>query len=430
MKILWVSNLIVGDLAVSKGAKLTSGQWLNAEIENEKKLSQNEIVIVTSSVCAETLVKDNIKYIVLSHGNVAHYKVCDENISEWKSLFESEKPDLILVWGTEYDIGRCALIANDKKIPSVIYIQGVMSSIAKNYRGGLSDSQIKKMTTIVEKIRHTSIFDVERIQCKKADFEGQSIGLCDGIIVENKWAQSQYLENSPDLKVYKSRLPIKTEFFDYMWRGEDFLKHTIITTAANYPLKGLHILLKALVLVKKKYPDVQLFVPGPNNIFIDGIKKNILQSGYCKYIRNYIQKNSLTDNVVFTGPLTSSAYAEYMQKCNVFVSASAVENHGSALREAMSVGVPCVSSRVGGLVEYAKHGKNCSLYDYGDVEQLAECIMELFEDKNLRAIYSEAGRATIEDMYSKNSLMTLNEIYVEALKNIEGGNYGNENRND
>ena len=33
-------------------------------------------------------------------------------------------------------------------------------------------------------------------------------------------------------------------------------------SAANYPIKGLHMLLKALTIVKAYYPDVKLFIPG------------------------------------------------------------------------------------------------------------------------------------------------------------------------
>lgn len=413
MKIIWITNLVVGDLALSHGIKLTSGQWLNAEIDNEKNTGENEIVVCTSGEGAEELTKGNIRYIVLPHGNVSYYSVTEEKINDWKRLFDKEKPDIILVWGTEYDIGKCALSANNKKIPAVIYIQGVMKSIASNYRGGLSDKEISDFTTLVEKLRKTTVWDLEKSQSVRAEVEKEIVMLADGVIIENAWAEKQYKEISPKLKIFKSRLPIKKDFAKYEWKNGEFELYSIVTTAANYPLKGLHKLLEAVKIVKGRYPNVKLYVPGPNNVTTKGFKAKLTRSGYCRKVAEDIKKYQLNENVVFTGPLTTNQYAERMKKSNVFVTASAIENHCSALREAMSVGVPCISSRVGGIPEYAVDRENCSLYEYSDIESLAEKICELFEDGALRQKYSENGKLKIKTMYSEENLMSLNDIYKE-----------------
>ena len=411
MKILWITNMIVGDLALSRGMKLTSGQWLNAEIDNEKSKGLNEIVICTSGTKATELEKDNIKYVVLAHGNVSSYFSTEERIADWKRVFEAEKPDLILVWGTEYDIGKCALLANQRKIPSLIYIQGVMRSIEKHYRGGLSDKEISKFTTLLEKVRKTTVWDLEKSQHIRAEVERECIKLADGVILENDWAEEQYREFSPDLKVFRSRLPIKKKFAEYSWQENEYEKYSIVTTAANYPLKGLHKLLEAINIVKGKYPNVKLYVPGQNNVTTKGFKSNLKRSGYCRKIANDMKRYGIEDNVVFTGPLSTEQYAERMRKSNAFVSASAIENHCSALREAMSCGVPCISSRVGGIPEYAKDRENCSLYEFSDSQALAEKICEIFEDESLRARYSENGKAKIKRMYNEENLMSLTEVY-------------------
>ncbi len=415
MKIFWITNMVVGDLALSRGIKLTSGQWLNAEIDSEKSTGQNEIVVCTSGDRAEELIKDNIKYIVVPHGSVSAYSVTEEHVNDWQKLFDNEKPDIILVWGTEYDIGRCALIANNKKIPAVIYIQGVMCSIASNYRGGLSDKEISGFTTLLEKLRKTTVWDLEKRQSVRAAVEKECVMLADGVILENAWAEEQYKQMSPDLKIYKSRLPIKKDFAEYEWENGGYEPYSIVTTAANYPLKGLHKLIEAVKVVKERYPNVKLYIPGPNNVTTKGFKAKLTRSGYCRKIAADIKKYKLSENVIFTGPLTTIQYAERMKKSNVFVTASAIENHCSALREAMSVGVPCISSRVGGIPEYAIDRENCSLYEYSDYDSLAEKICELFEDEALRNKYSQNGKTKIKNMYTIENLMSLSDIYKEIM---------------
>lgn len=417
MKIMWITNVIVGDLASKHGVTVTSGQWLNAELEKEKSDCINEIVVCTSGAQREELKAGNITHIVLPHGAVAHYSISEERIKDWKELFSSISPDLILVWGTEYDIGRCALIANEGKIPSVVYVQGVMSAVAEHYRGGLTNKEIAKMTTIVERVRKTTLWDIEKKHVRSAQIERDFIALSGRIIVENDWAAEQYRKALPDVRIYRNRLPIKKVFSEFPWNDEKCKRHTLITTAAAYPLKGLHQLIKALALVVKRgYQDVLLSVPGPNGVIVHGIKSKLKQSGYCRWLRRYIRKNNLEKNVVFIGPQSPVEYAKQMQSAQVFVNASAVENHCSVLREAMSVGVPCISSAVGGIPEFAKDRENASLHKYGDVAELADKICELFEDSKLRERYSVSGKETVRQMYEDNPLKTLQEIYEQIAR--------------
>jgi glycosyltransferase involved in cell wall biosynthesis len=416
MKILWVVNSYCGALSEKYGLKLTSGQWLNAEIEKEKKLNKNEIIVCTSGKEKQELIDQNIKYVVLPHGSVSYYADTNSNLLDWQELLNKEKPSLILVWGTEYAIGKCALRANAKKIPSLIYVQGVMSSIREHYRGGLTDKEIKSFTTVVEKIRKTDVFSIEKKKDQAVNDERVAITFADGIVVETDWAKEQYLKIKPDLKIYKSRLPLNKVFFEYDWNKVGFSSREIITTASAYALKGLHNTLKSLVLVKEKYPNVKLIVPGPNSFFVNGVKNKILQSGYAKSIKKFIKKNGLISNVIFVGALTAKEYAYRMQNAEIFLSNSAIENHGSAIREAMALGVPCVVSSVGGVPEIAINGENCETFNYGNVEETAEKIIKLFSDNELKEKYSQNAKQFIKDLYGINDYPSLNEIYTTFVK--------------
>lgn len=415
MKVLWIVNMLIGALADRKKIKLSSGQWLNAELGNSYKKSGLDLVVCTSGNEYEELTDENIKYVVVPHGSVVSYKCNQDNIDYWNSFLEKEKPDVILIWGTEYLIGQCVLMANNHKYKSCIYIQGVMSSISENYRGGLSDSIISDFSTIVERLRRATIFDKERELNFKSSQEKDSIALADGIVVENQWAADQYLSVNPDLRFYWNRLPINPVFKQYRWSEDDCIEHSLITTAAGYPLKGLHFLLEALAYVKNTCPEVKLIIPGPDIVHTKGIISKIKQSGYGKYLSKIISRYDLENNVSFVGVLTPNKYAELMSRSEIFISASAVENHCSALREAMSIGVPCISSRVGGVPSYAKHNENALLYTYDNPKELAEYIIQLFSSSKLKRSLSQTARNTIEEMYSINNYDSLFDIYKKII---------------
>lgn len=414
---MWVTNQIVGSLAENKGLKPITGQWLNAELKKEEH-GFNELLICTIANHGEEYLDGQVKYIILGHGNIVLFKVNDEAINDWQKVIENENPDCILIWGTETAVGLAVLKANqltNKPVPVAVYIQGVMKSIYENYRGGFTDKEINDMTTLPEKIRHTGIFDIEKQYYEYYLREKEILKLTDYIILENKWAEKIYKEMNPEVKVLNNRLPIQMAFSQKDWNDERKEKHKIITSVAGYPLKGLHQLIKALCLVREKYPDVKLTIPGNNSFFVHGLKKRVSQHGFNRYIRRLIETNGLENNIMFVGPLSPEKYAEEMSQSEVYICASAIENHCSTLREAMSVGVPCISSAVGGIPEFAKDNENCLLYQFGDYEKMADCICRIFEDKNLRDKLSIEGKRTIKSMYDENPMMSLQDIYIEMV---------------
>lgn len=425
---MWITNQIIGSLANKKGLKPITGQWLNAELNREEQVGSNELLICTIAEDKECYIDGKNKYLVLDHGNIIHFKVNDDAIHDWKNVIDIEKPDCILIWGTECAVGHAVLLANKlakKPVPVAVYIQGVMKSIYENYRGGLTDLEIKRISTLLEKIRHTGILDFEKQYYNYYLREKEVLELTDYIIVENKWAESIYRDMNPRIKVLNHRLPIHNVFFQKEWSESKIETHRIITSAAGYPLKGLHQLIKALVLVRDKYPDVSLIVPGLNSFMVHGFKNRISQHGFNRYVRRLIEKNGLKNSVIFSGPLTPEQYAEEMCRSEVFVCASAIENHSSTLREAMSIGIPCVSSAVGGILEFATADVNCLLYQFNDYEKLAEYICRLFNNQELRMKLSYEGRRTISNMYLENKLMSMQEIYKEMVnwrKNYEDCN--------
>ena len=62
--------------------------------------------------------------------------------------------------------------------------------------------------------------------------------------------------------------------------------HSIIQ--GSYPIKGLHLALEALELLKNEYPDVKLYVAGSDIIHYNGIKQIIRKTYYAKYIITWI----------------------------------------------------------------------------------------------------------------------------------------------
>ena len=145
-------------------------------------------------------------------------------------------------------------------------------------------------------------------------------------------------------------------------------------------------------------------------------RSKLKQTGYSKLIYNMIKEYGLEDNIEFLGDLSAKQMAENMEKSNVFVVPSALENHSSTLKEAMIVGTPCISSFVGGVPEYVKHGENGLLYRFEEYEMLAEYIIMIFENEELAKKLSKNGCETITSNHkSENIYDNIQSIYNDVV---------------
>ena len=421
MKSLWIVNKCCGSFHQKiYGKKATGGQWLDAMLEEAVTVSDDSIVVVNieKNPQLDYFQDGNVTYYTLQGEPNANYDYKGEKtLNDWKKIIDTEKPDVIEIWGTEFPYSLAAMsVAKD--IPAVIYVQGILDSIAKYYLSGLTEKELKQAVTLRDILTKTTIQQTKRDYEKRAAYESEIVKRAGHIIVENQWAAAYYRKISPNVQVHFLPISISNSFCEHSWNEETMKSHTIMCPAANYPIKGLHMLLKALAIVKKIYPDVKLFVPGTAPKPTNNFKGKLKELGYDHLIKSMIADLGLTENVVYTGRLTADEMAQKMAEVNCFAMTSAIENHSSTLKEAMTVGTPCVASYVGGVPEYATDGENCLLYRYEDYEVLAQGICRLFEDKDLRAKLSKNASADMRKTKEKTDYEEMHGIFKDIILKV------------
>lgn len=421
MKILWVTNIPFDKLLSLLGKKdeNTSGSWLNAALNNFKNDNQFELTIVTTGNIKQitTSTDKNINYCILPRNTSSYYNHKNKkNRKNWMMIKEMFEPDIIQIWGTEFTHGYLALQVF-KNIPSVIYMQGLLKSIARYYLSGMSPKELRESITIRD------ILKLDWIRLSQKNFERRSIteakmiNISNNVIVENTWCASHCRTINPNIKIHFSNLNIRKEFFNCDWTVEKMQPKTIMCNAAGYPIKGLHILLKAFNIVLKRFPKAILMIPGETSPFEKNLIGKLKINGYTKFIKKLIIKFNIKNNVCFLGRLSSSLMAEQMSVANVFVLPSSIENHSSTLLEAMVVGTPCISANVGGIPEYLIHNRNGLLYRFEEYELLAVYICQLFENKEKAVFLSENAKKDIRNTRNSNDLKKqLINIYNKILE--------------
>jgi glycosyltransferase involved in cell wall biosynthesis len=87
-----------------------------------------------------------------------------------------------------------------------------------------------------------------------------------------------------------------------------------------------------------------------------------------------------------------------------------------ALLEAMSWGLPAITTPVGGIPEVVTHNETGLLVDPGDVQQLTEALQSLIEDESLRLKLGSAARQRVTPLDVKHYSCSLHELYRSTLK--------------
>jgi glycosyltransferase involved in cell wall biosynthesis len=134
--------------------------------------------------------------------------------------------------------------------------------------------------------------------------------------------------------------------------------------------KSADHLLRALQIVRQEIPEVQLQIIG------DGTHRPELEA--------LSRELGIDNSVEFLGYLSQQETVRRLQQITVLANCSAKEGWGLTVIEANSCGVPVVASDVPGLRDSVVDGKTGLLFEYGNIEQLAQKLLLTLRDENLR----------------------------------------------
>ena len=424
MKILWVTAAPIGPASriLDCPYKGTSGGWVQNIYEEIEHNADNQM----SFLCFDKKIKlGSEKYARTQEGEAYCFHMPQVSFGrkapkklkrQVEDVILKIKPDIIQIWGTETCVqNMIAQCAPD--ISKVVFIQGIIG-IHERYRGGgLDKLNLHCSMNLKEKI-------IDCIKRKnfsiQAQLEQQEINACKNVIIDNVFTLSYCEKLKEKINTYYYHLVANKVFYDKEWSIHNCSEYSVFTVFSGGPDKGLHQLLRAIEIVKRRIPKVKVFIPGIYHLEKDKLSSNVKKlTPYERLLTNLIKELDIEDNVVFCGKLSMYQMAERLASSHIFVNPSCMEIHASSLREAMAVGVPSISTYCGSVGEYVIEGVNGFLYRYEEHEVLAHKMYNLLTNANLA---SEISRNAKEQMgkyreHSQNeSILKIYEQIIERKK--------------
>jgi len=129
-------------------------------------------------------------------------------------------------------------------------------------------------------------------------------------------------------------------------------------------------------------------------------------------------------NVKLEGMFNHDELMNFYRKSRfVVVPSICFEQFGIVAIEAMSLGLPVIAARVGGLPEVVDHGVTGLLFEPGNAEDLEEKIQLLWENPELCKQMGKQGREKVIRQYTQDTYYNkLMEVYYKAIKMVQKRN--------
>jgi glycosyltransferase involved in cell wall biosynthesis len=159
-------------------------------------------------------------------------------------------------------------------------------------------------------------------------------------------------------------------------------------------------LIKIFPEIKKKFKDAKLIIVG------SGPQMNHLQK--------LIDEKGLDEDIALTGKLDNDLVMRYKKVSDVFVLNTAYEGMSHHILEVMNVGIPIVTTNVGGNPELIENGKTGLLTEYNNEKELEKAIIRLLDDKDYGNRLAGEAKKKVQE-FSEERMM---EETANMLKTI------------
>lgn len=324
-------------------------------------------------------------------------KVCDAAFS----VVNNVKPDIIHCFGSEWLWG---LVALKTSIPCVVHIQGsIVPYMNAQFPPGYNEYTVaevlglKKIITIRKQRKLTQSWVEQETRLWKA--VKYYMGRTD-------WDYSLTKMMNPNACYFHVDEALRGSFFsqEESWIYPQRNKIILFSTGCTTFWKGPDMMLKTAKVLKNNGIDFEWLVAGKMDT---KLRKIVEHHENCKFEDVNIKL------IGFTKP---EKLVQYLCNSTLYVHTAYIENSPNSICEAQMLGVPIVSTNVGGISTLLDG--NGKLVPANDPWQMANAILDLAKNKEKMIRFSQMGKKNAFKRHSPSLIKKqLLNCYLSILEN-------------
>ena len=185
-------------------------------------------------------------------------------------------------------------------------------------------------------------------------------------------APSGYLKYEFELKGYTTLLiPNVIPITKYNFKSRQKLQPKLLYVRSFAKIYNPTMAIEVLKELKKTYSKAVLCMVGPD------------KDGTLNEVQQLIDRYELHDSVEITGVLSKSEWHKKSEEFDIFINTTNVDNTPVSVIEAMALGLPIVSTNVGGMPFLVENNKDGVLVEKNNAVEMATRIIEILEKNNI-----------------------------------------------
>jgi L-malate glycosyltransferase len=178
-------------------------------------------------------------------------------------------------------------------------------------------------------------------------------------------------------------------------------RHHIIVTRNLEDIYDIPTAIRALVEIRRTYPDATLTIAGSGPRLAD--------------LQALCEETGIASAVRFTGQLDNEETAELYRDADLVLNPSTVDNMPISLLEAMASGVPIVSTNAGGIPDLVEDGRTALLVPPRDPAAMAAAVSSIWSDAACTVALRQAGMQNVARYTWPQVAPRLLGVYARAL---------------
>ena len=368
MKVLWLCNIVLPAIASKLNMEVSNKEgWISGMADTllERQAENGIELSVAFPVEEGELPQGRRIGSITCYGfreDLRHAEIYDETLEpSLKKIVDKVQPDIVHCFGTEFPhtLAMCRVFPRKERL--LVGMQGLCTLIAEAYQANLPGEVISSVT-LRDILRGDSLRRQQEKYVRRGETEREIVGIAGNIAGRTEWDRRYTREWNPKARYFEINESLRSVFYGPRWDPGKVEPRSIFMSQGDYPLKGLHYMLKAMPVILEKYPEAKLYVAGNSLVRYGTIREKLKISAYGVYLRRLIAEGGLGERVVFLGKLDERQMLERYLGSSLYVCASSVENSPNSLGEAMILGMPCVCAAVGGIPSLFEDGRDGICY--------------------------------------------------------------------
>ncbi|MBR0183134.1 MAG: glycosyltransferase family 4 protein [Bacteroidaceae bacterium] len=178
---------------------------------------------------------------------------------------------------------------------------------------------------------------------------------------------SGYLYHAFKERGYDNLITIPNNIYigDYKFTKRETFQPRLLWVRSFDKIYNCEMAVEVLRLLSEKYSDAVLCMVGPD------------KDGSMQSVKNLAAQYGLTERLKITGKMSKLDWHKLSEEYDIFISTTNFDNTPVSVIEAMALGLPVVSTNVGGVPYLIDDGKDGLLCEKGNAEYMAEKIIQL-----------------------------------------------------